>query len=120
MDSNGVKYDKTSMELESVEFLEFLEFVTLKKVHKESKGPEKRGSESPIETKSRLSSRTIGPGETGYWEPNRNKKHGSAAKPSSPEKQGIGSPIETKSRLSSRTVEPRERGYWEPNRSKKK
>ena len=70
MDSNGVKYDKTSMELESVEFLEF---VTLKKVHKESKGPEKRGSESPIETKSRLSSRTIGPGETGYWEPNRNK-----------------------------------------------
>ena len=74
MDSNGVKYDKTSMELESVEFLEFLEFITLKKVHKESKGPEKRGSESPIETKSRLSSRTIGPGETVYWEPNRNKK----------------------------------------------
>ena len=69
MDSNGVKYDKTSMELESVEFLEFLEFlefVTLKKVHKGSKGPEKRGTGSPIETKSRLSSRTIGPGETGY------------------------------------------------------
>ena len=76
MDSNGVKYDKTSMELESVEFLEF---VTPKKVHKDSKGPEKWGTGSLIETKSRLSSRTIGPGETGYWEPNRNKKHGSAA-----------------------------------------
>ena len=51
MDSNGVKYDKTSMELESVEFLEFLEFVTPKKVHKDSRGPEKRGTGSPIETK---------------------------------------------------------------------
>ena len=51
MDSNGVKYDKTSMELESVEFLEFLEFVTLKKVHKDSKGPEKWGTGSLIETK---------------------------------------------------------------------
>ena len=48
MDSNGVKYDKTSIELESVEFLEF---VTLKKVHKDSKSPEKRGTGSPIETK---------------------------------------------------------------------
>ena len=75
MDSKGVKYDKTSMELESVEFLEFLEFVTLKKVHKDSKGPEKRGTGSPIEKKSRLSSRTIGPGETGYLEPNRNNKN---------------------------------------------
>ena len=79
MDSNGVKYDKTSMELESVEFLEFLEFVTLKKVHKDSKGPEKRGTGIPIETKSRLCSRTIRPGETWYWEPNRNKKLDSAA-----------------------------------------
>ena len=55
--------------------MEFLEFVTLKKVHKDSKGPEKRGTGSPIEIKSRLSMRTIGPGETGYWEPNRNKKN---------------------------------------------
>ena len=58
------------MELESVEFLEFL---TLKKVHKDSKGLEKLGTGSPIETKSRLSSRTIRPGEKGYWAPNRNK-----------------------------------------------
>ena len=43
-----------------------------------------------------MSSGTIGPGETGYWEPNRNKKHGSAAKPLGPEKRGTGSPIETK------------------------
>ena len=43
-----------------------------------------------------MSSGTIGPGETGYWEPNRNKKHGSAAEPSGPEKRGTGSPIETK------------------------
>ena len=37
-----------------------------------------------------LSSRTIGPGKTGYWEPNRNKKYGSAAEPSGPEKRGLG------------------------------
>ena len=67
-----------------MESVEFLDLVTLKKVHKDSKGPEKRGTGSPIETKSRLSSPTIGPRETGYWEPNRNKKHGSAAKPSGP------------------------------------
>ena len=30
--------------------MEFLKFVTLKKVHKDSKGPEKRGTGSPIET----------------------------------------------------------------------
>ena len=76
--------------------MEFLEFVTPKKVHKDSKGPEKWGTGSLIETKSRLSSQTIGPGEMGYWEPNRNKKHGSAAEPSGPEKRGTGSPIETK------------------------
>ena len=52
MDSNEVHYvNTTSMELESVELFEFLEFVTPKKVHKDSKGPEKRGTGSPIETK---------------------------------------------------------------------
>ena len=61
--------------MDSVEFLEFLELVTLKKVHKDSKGPEKQGNGSQIEIKSRLSMQTIGPGETGYWEPNRNKKN---------------------------------------------
>ena len=47
MDSNEVHYVNTSsMELESVEFLDF---VTPKKVHKHSKGPEKRGTGSRIE-----------------------------------------------------------------------
>ena len=40
--------------------------------------------------------RLQGPRETGYWEPNRYKKHCSAAEPSVPEKRGSGSPIGTK------------------------